>query len=149
MKNDYSFWEWKPLVSFGVFRFGASLGCYKNLRLIYLNEESTIYEEKQHQELNDYAYTILKFRYSLRIYADYKKIIHSVSSEEMFFYNGIDLLNCSIEEIVQILDKNYDTLDEMEVLGEIQHSYFFDQLGLCVWEVNKRVIKIVASTAYE
>jgi hypothetical protein len=37
MKRNY-FWEWNPLVSFGVFKFGSSLVNYKKLRPFYLNE---------------------------------------------------------------------------------------------------------------
>ena len=146
MRVHCSFWEWKPLISFGVFIFGTPLKNYKNLRPVYLKEESTIYE-KEYQHLNNYTYTIPNYRDCLRFYVDHKKVIESVSSEKMFVHNGIDLLKCSIEEIMSILDTGYDTHNEEEVFGEIHHAYFFDQLGLCIWEENKIVIKIDASTA--
>ena len=149
MKYDNSFWKWKPLQYFGVFRFEALLNSCKNLKMICLKNESTIYLEKEKKHLNEYAYTVPMFRNTLRIYTDHKKSIQFVSSEEKFFYNGTDLLKCSIEEIVLLLGENFDDYHEIDVSGEIDRNYFFEQLGLAVWEENNKVTRITASMAYE
>ena len=147
MKFD-SFWEWVPLVSFGVFQFGTPLRNYKRLRPIYLPEESTIFYEKEKKRLNQFGYTLPRYWKTLRFHVDCQDRIVSVMSEK-FFYKGHNLIHRPIGQIVDILGKNYDDKEDMEVFGEIIHTYTFDDLGLFLWMKNNLSETMTASSAYE
>jgi hypothetical protein len=148
MKKDDSFWEWAPLVSFGVFQFGSPLSNYKRLRLIYLEEESTIFDEKENEELNHFAYTLSGYENNLRIYTDTQRKLTSVLSKR-FIFKGHHLIGLKVEQICDILGKKYDSHDDIGIEGENWFSYTFDDLGLFLWEEDGIITSITSSLAYE
>ena len=148
MRYGERFWEWQPLLSFGIFRFGIPLRNYKRLRPIYLEEESTIYDSEEDCELNEFAFTLPNHWKTLRVYTDYRKIITSVSSKN-FIFSGNNLIGLKAEQICDILERKYDRRDYVEIPEENWYIYFFYDLGLSLWEEDGIITSITASQAYE
>ena len=156
MKYSDSFWEWKPLISFGIFRFGSHLRNYKRLRLVYLKKESTIYCPEEttydadgYDELSSYTLTLPNHWKSLRIYINARNRIDSVMSKKLFMFRGKNFIGLRAEQICDFLGKMYDSHDDIGVEGESWFSYTFDDLGLFLWEEDGIITSITTSLAYE
>jgi hypothetical protein len=155
MKHSDSFWEWDPLVSFGIFRFGTPLKNYKRLRPIWLRANYSPPAPECNTDCQQITYTLPKYLKSgfIQIHIDYQGLIHSVDSKK-FLYKGYNLINMTIDEIENILGVSFDYCDADEILREVHDcasycGYYYYKLGLCIWEKNNTIDYIDASSAYE
>ncbi len=126
---------WIPFRKVGVFVFGEDINNLINkYNLLFLSDE-------RNENVGWNVYTMPED--DIRIYTENDNII-SIACYENCYYNNINMIGCSIEEICNMLKSKYNNdIDEIEIDDKPEKVYDFDDYGVQVWERNGKIVTVI------
>ncbi len=126
-------WDWIPLQRVGVFLFGAEIDSFRNeCKLEPVQEE---YSDSVGWEV----YGI--FGEDVRIFVE-NEVVVQLACYESIKYDGVELIGLSIDSLIDVLGFEPTGKDSVEIEGETQVVYEFDDLEAQFWTSRGRVTTV-------
>jgi hypothetical protein len=144
--NNKNQWTWIPCQSIGNFNIGVSIFDYMNdFHLIEVEEyRKSLWKDgyKEHIKfsMDENEFLIPQYDFSFIIYTK-KYLIEYFQIETYLYYNGHDIIYSSLEDVLKIINRSsWDKKDSLEIDNNIQHIYYFYDMGLTLWTLDGKVV---------
>lgn len=130
--------EWTPRKQLGPFEFGAFFN--KDL----LENYSVVEVPEEYNSSVDW--TVYKFNQDGRVFLEDDKIVSILSTSEVFYHDK-NLVGMQIDQIINLLDSEPDSIESEEMSDGVEYVYEFEQLGLQLWISEGVVVTVIVNDA--